>query len=110
MDEVEAVECAAPPVTFALPGGVFGVITEAAIDGYAGMALQAAGDGGVAARPGHLSPADHTEAVNDTGFQTDAGRDAKPRPIGPRRINDNKYLYFTYTLADVPRDLARILE
>src|SRR5262249_32880422 len=42
--EVKAGECAAPPLTFKLPGGRgYAAITEASLGGFAGMALQAAG-------------------------------------------------------------------
>jgi alpha-glucosidase len=55
--EVKAGEWAAPPVTFALPGGAgYGSITEAGLRDYAGMALQADGQGGFAARLGHAVP------------------------------------------------------
>jgi len=55
--EVKAGEWAAPPVTFQLPGGAgYASITEAALRDYAGMALQADGQGGFAARLGHAVP------------------------------------------------------
>jgi alpha-glucosidase len=53
-------EWAAPPLSFALPGGGgYGAITEAALAGYAGMVLQADGQGGFAERLGHAPPASY---------------------------------------------------
>ncbi len=57
LDEVPAGEWAMPPLTFRLPDGRgFGAITEAALSGYAGMALQADGNGGFLERLGHAVP------------------------------------------------------
>jgi len=50
-------EWAAPPVTFQLPGGAgFGSITEAALSGYAGMALRADGPRRFRLVLGHAHP------------------------------------------------------
>jgi alpha-glucosidase len=60
ISEVQAGDWAAPPLTFKLPGGAgYGSITEAAVIEYAGMALQADGQGGFRARLGHTHPASH---------------------------------------------------
>jgi alpha-glucosidase len=54
---VKAGEWAAPPLTFKLPGGAgYAALTEAALVNYAGMALQADGRRGFAARLGHAHP------------------------------------------------------
>lgn len=47
---------AGPPVTFQLPGGGYGSITEADLRGYAGMALQADGRNTFRERLGHDHP------------------------------------------------------
>jgi alpha-glucosidase len=55
--EVASGEWAAPPMTFQLPDGRgYGSITEGDLVGYAGMALQADGKLGFAARLGHVQP------------------------------------------------------
>lgn len=60
VEEVQNGEWAAPPVTFRLPGGRgYGSITEAALSGYAGMALQADGRGGFDVRLAHDAPASY---------------------------------------------------
>jgi alpha-glucosidase len=57
IEEVPAGDWAAPPLTFKLPDGLgYAAITEAALTGYAGMALQADGRGGFVARLGHDHP------------------------------------------------------
>jgi alpha-glucosidase len=53
-------EWAGPPVTFKLPGNAgYASITEAGLVGYAGMALQAAGQRAFAERLGHSHPASY---------------------------------------------------
>jgi alpha-glucosidase len=55
--EVPAGQWAAPPMTIQLPGDIgYAAITESALAHYAGMALQADGQGGFAARLGHAHP------------------------------------------------------
>jgi len=55
--EVPADDWAAPPLTVRLPGGTgYAAITEAALFDYAGMMLQADGQGGFAERLGHEVP------------------------------------------------------
>ena len=49
-------EWAAPPVTFRLPSGIYGSISEADLKNYAGMALQTDGENGFITRLGHLQP------------------------------------------------------
>ena len=57
LGEVPAGDWAAPPVTFRLPGAAgYGSITEAALDDYAGMMLQADGQGAFDERLGHAVP------------------------------------------------------
>jgi alpha-glucosidase len=56
--EVKAGDWAGPPLTIKLPEGLgYAAITEGALIGYAGMALQADGRSGFAARLGHSHPA-----------------------------------------------------
>jgi len=58
--EVQAGDWAAPPLTFKLPDAAgYASITEAAVIGYAGMALQADGQRGFRARLGHAHPPSH---------------------------------------------------
>ncbi len=55
--EVPPGDWAGPPLTFKLPNGAgYASITEAGLSGYAGMALQANGDGAYRARLGHDHP------------------------------------------------------
>ena len=57
LGQVPADDWAAPPLTVRLPGGAgYAAITEAALFGYAGMMLQADGQGGFAERLGHSVP------------------------------------------------------
>jgi alpha-glucosidase len=56
IEEVPAGAWAGPPVTFKLPGGGYGSITEADLRGYAGMALQADGANTLRERLGHDHP------------------------------------------------------
>jgi len=58
--EVPAADWAGVPLTFRLPGGRgFGSITEAGLRDYAGMTLQADGQGGFDERLGHAAPASY---------------------------------------------------
>jgi alpha-glucosidase len=60
IEEVPSGDFAMPPVTYQLPGGAgYASITEASLWRYSGMALQAAGDRGFAARLGHNVPASY---------------------------------------------------
>jgi alpha-glucosidase len=64
VDDVPAGDWAAPPLTYKLPGdGGYGSITEAALTGYGGMALQADGHGSYAARLGHAHPVSYPYAL-----------------------------------------------
>jgi alpha-glucosidase len=54
--DVPADQWVAPPLTFRLPDGGYGSITEGALFHYAGMGLQADGNGGFLARLGHAQP------------------------------------------------------
>jgi alpha-glucosidase len=57
ISEVHAGDWAAPPLTIKLPGGGgYAAITEGALAGYSGMALQADGQRGFKARLGHAEP------------------------------------------------------
>jgi len=56
IEEVPSGTWAGPPVTFKLPGGGYGSITEADLRGYAGMALQAEGGNTFRERLGHDHP------------------------------------------------------
>lgn len=63
--EIVAGEWAAPPVTFKLPNNNgFASITEAALIGYSGMALQAVGQRGLIIRLGHDEPDGYPFAVD----------------------------------------------
>jgi alpha-glucosidase len=60
VEEVPSGDWGAPPVTFRLPGGRgYASITEAALQGYAGMALQADGARGFRVRLAHDAPASY---------------------------------------------------
>ncbi len=57
VSEVQPGEWAGPPVTYRLPGGAgYGVLTEANLVGYAGMALEADGRRGFVTGLGHRQP------------------------------------------------------
>lgn len=65
ISEIVAGEWAAPPVTFKLPNGNgFASITEAALIGYSGMALQAVGQRSLIMRLGHDEPDGYPFAVD----------------------------------------------
>ena len=83
IDDVPRGDWAAPPVTYKLPGaGGYASITEAALTGYAGMALQADGRGGYDARLGHAHPVSYPYALRYTA--EDVLRLARPAAIdGP---------------------------
>jgi alpha-glucosidase len=60
ISEIKAAEWLAPPVTFKLPDNQgYASITEAALTGYSGMALEADGDRGLRVRLGHSHPPSH---------------------------------------------------
>jgi alpha-glucosidase len=60
VEELTSGQWAGPPVTVALPGGRgYAAITEAGLDGYAGMVLQADGQRGFSERLGHAAPASY---------------------------------------------------
>jgi alpha-glucosidase len=64
IEDVPSGDWAAPPLTYKLPGAVgYASITEAALTNYAGMALQADGHGGYAARLGHAHPVSYPYAL-----------------------------------------------
>jgi alpha-glucosidase len=74
--EVQAGEWAAPPLTVKLPdGGGYASITEAVLGGFPGMALQADGDLGFAARLGHAHPASYPFTLR---YKDDVERLARP--------------------------------
>jgi alpha-glucosidase len=80
IEDVPSGDWAAPPVTYKLPGnGGYASITEAALTGYAGMALHADGRGGYAARLGHAHPVSYPYALRYTA--EDVLRLAKPAAI-----------------------------
>ena len=78
IEEVKAGEWAAPPVTFKLPGGGYGSITEGGLRHYAGMGLQADGHGAFAARLGHAVPPSYPFRLR---YKDDIERMAKPASI-----------------------------
>jgi alpha-glucosidase len=60
VDEIEAGQWAAPPVTFRLPGDAgYAAITEAALTNYSGMALETDGKRGFRVALGHRHPASY---------------------------------------------------
>jgi alpha-glucosidase len=64
IEDVPSGDWAAPPLTYKLPGdGGYASITESALTAYAGMALQADGHGGYAARLGHAHPVSYPYAL-----------------------------------------------
>jgi len=80
VEDVPAGDWAAPPMTYKLPeGGGYASITEAALTGYAGMALQADGHGGYAARLGHAHPVSYPYALRYSA--EDVLRLSKPAAI-----------------------------
>jgi alpha-glucosidase len=80
IEDVPAGDWAAPPLTYKLPGdGGYASITEAALTNYAGMALQADGHGGYAARLGHAHPVSYPYALRYSA--EDVQRLAKPAAI-----------------------------
>jgi alpha-glucosidase len=79
--EVKAGEWAAPPLTFRLPGGGYGSITEGALLRYSGMGLQADGKGGFVARLGHTHPASYPFRLR---YKEDVQRMTQPAAVeGP---------------------------
>jgi alpha-glucosidase len=68
----------APPVTYRLPGGGYGSITEAALYRYAGMALQSAGSAMFAARLGHTHPPSYPFRLR---YKEDIERLTKPAAV-----------------------------
>jgi len=83
LPEVPAGDWAAPPLTIRLPGGAgYAAITEAALFDYAGMMLQADGQGGFAERLGHAVPPSYPYTLRYG--EENAKRLAVPAPIvGP---------------------------
>jgi len=80
IDDVEAGDWAAPPLTIKLPEGRgYAAITEGALTGFSGMALQADGKLGFAARLGHSHPASYPFTLRYG--EEEANRLAKPAPI-----------------------------
>jgi alpha-glucosidase len=77
--DVKAGEWAAPPLTVKLPDGLgYAAITEANLGGFAGMALQADGDLGFAARLGHAHPASYPFTLR---YKEDVERLARPASL-----------------------------
>lgn len=76
--EIPAGEWLAPPVTFRLPEGGYASITEAGLDHYAGMALQADGGGALLARLGHSHPPSYPFRLR---YKEDIERLARPAAV-----------------------------
>ena len=77
--EVKAGDWAALPLTIKLPDGLgYAAITEAVLGGFAGMALQADGELGFAARLGHAHPASHPFTLR---YQEDVLRLERPATL-----------------------------
>jgi alpha-glucosidase len=80
INDIKDGEWAAPPVTFKLPKGGYGSISEAALANYAGMGLQADGRGGFNARLGHALPVSYP-------FRLRYGLEEAERLRNPARIS-----------------------
>ena len=77
--EVLAGQWMAPPVTWQLSAGAgYASVTEAALYRYAGMALQAAGNGAFAARLGHAHPPSYPFRLR---YKEDVDRVSKPAKV-----------------------------
>jgi alpha-glucosidase len=59
LSQVQAGEWVAPPATLKLPQGIYVAVTEAALQRYSGIALQADGIGGLVLRMAQHQPASH---------------------------------------------------
>lgn len=59
LSQVQAGEWVAPPATLKLPQGIYVAVTEAALQRYSGMALQADGNSGLVLRMAQHQPASH---------------------------------------------------
>jgi len=78
--DVPAGDWAAPPLTIKLPDAAgYAAITEAAVIGYAGMVLQADGQGGFRARLGHAPPASYPFTLRYG--EAEAARLAQPAAV-----------------------------
>ena len=71
IEKVPAGAWAAPPLTFRLPNGAYGSITEGALFRYSGLGLQADGERGFAARLGHAQPPSYPFRLR---YKEDIGR------------------------------------
>ncbi|MBN1507531.1 MAG: glycoside hydrolase family 97 N-terminal domain-containing protein [Sedimentisphaerales bacterium] len=79
IDEIRPGQWAGPPVTFALPGGGYGSITEANLVNYSGMALEADGRRGLVTGLGHRQPLNYP-------FELRYGREEARRLAKPAAI------------------------
>jgi alpha-glucosidase len=78
LSDVGAGDWAAPPLTFELPNRHgFASITEGALFHYAGMGLQADGEGGFAARLGHAVPPSYPFTLRYKGEEERMAQPAK---------------------------------
>ena len=59
LSQVKAGEWVAPPATLKLPNGTYVAVTEAALQSYSGIALQADGNSGLVLRMAQHQPASH---------------------------------------------------
>ena len=79
-EKLSAWEWVAPPLTARLPGGAgYAAITESALAGYGGMALQADGRGGFRARLAHAAPVAYPYFLRYS--RTDVDRLSKPAAV-----------------------------
>ena len=76
--EIRAGEWCAPPMTFRLPSGEYGSVTEAALMNYSGMALQADGQRGFDVVLGHKH---HVSYPFRLRYSNDVARVSKPAAI-----------------------------
>src|SRR5207253_2663154 len=108
--DVPAGDWAAPPLTIKLPQAAgYAAITEAAVIQYAGMVLQADGQGGFSARLGHAAPASYPFTLRYGAAE--AARLAQPAAVsGPlttpwRVVMVGSNLY-TLVNCDIVSDLS----
>jgi len=76
---IEAGTWHAPPVTFKLAGGAYGIITEANLVNYSGMALEADGKRGFRVGLGHRQPVSHPYELRYS--KEDVARLSRPAAI-----------------------------
>jgi len=79
LSQLEAGQWVAPPATLKLPQGTYVAVTEAALWGYSGMALQADGKNGLVLRMAQHQPASHPYVLRYS--PEDVARLSKPAVV-----------------------------